>query len=155
MQIRIISLANKLPEWLVAASQSYLQRFKYPFAVDILPVKLKQWSGALSVEQRIEQQTRTLFACVPKGNTIVLLDSLGEQLDSQGLSDRYADFLASGVNISILIGGPDGFARKHLTDANQVWSLSRLTLPHALAQLLLLEQTYRAMTILQRHPYHK
>ena len=67
----------------------------------------------------------------------------------------YADFLANGINPALLIGGPEGFAEQDLTAADQVWSLSRLTLPHALAQLLLLEQTYRAMTILQRHPYHK
>lgn len=155
MRITIIAAANKLPGWLETASQFYMQRFKYPFVVNILPVKLKQWSGTLSVAQRMEQQTAALFACVPKGHSVVLLDGAGEQLSSSDLAERYNDFLASGANVAVLIGGPEGFARKYLTQANQVWALSRLTLPHALAQLVLLEQTYRAMTILQGHPYHK
>ena len=155
MRITIIAAANKLPGWLETASRFYMQRFKYPFVVNILPVKLKQWSGALSAAQRMEQQTNALFACVPKGYSVVLLDSTGEQLSSPDLAERYNGFLASGANVAILIGGPDGFPRKCLTQANQVWALSRLTLPHALAQLVLLEQTYRAMTMLQGHPYHK
>ena len=155
MKITITTLANKLPQWLESATRFYLKRFKYPFDVNIHTIKPKQWSHTLNLKQRIEQQTSTLLSYVPKGNYLIMLDTRGKQLDSQNIAESYADFLARGLNISILIGGPDGFAEKNLAMANQIWSLSCLTLPHNLAQLLLLEQTYRAMTILQGHPYHK
>ena len=60
-----------------------------------------------------------------------------------------------GHNATILIGGPDGLSNECLALANEKWSLSDLTLPHPLVRIVLIEQLYRAWTILQNHPYHK
>ncbi|MEL7400945.1 MAG: 23S rRNA (pseudouridine(1915)-N(3))-methyltransferase RlmH, partial [Pseudomonadota bacterium] len=58
-------------------------------------------------------------------------------------------------NFSLLIGGPDGLSRECLQRADAKWSLSALTLPHPLVRIVLIEQLYRAWSILNNHPYHK
>lgn len=155
MNIRVIFLANKLPEWLSAAITSYLQRLRPPFAVDFYCVKPKKFSDNVQIEQRMQQQADSIFARVAANSRVIMLDRRGKYLTSEAVAERYTSFLAEGTHISVLIGGPDGFTAEHLTFADEVWSLSALTLPHGLVQLLFVEQTYRAMTILQKHPYHK
>jgi len=66
-----------------------------------------------------------------------------------------AQRLAAGHDLSFLIGGPDGHAPPVLARAQETWSLSRLTLPHALVRVVFIEQIYRAVTILDGHPYHR
>ena len=63
--------------------------------------------------------------------------------------------MQDGRDLCLLIGGPDGFAPEVLSRANRRWSLSKLTLPHALARVLAVEQLYRAWSVLANHPYHR
>ena len=143
MRIKVVSLANKLPLWLHSAMQFYIRRLQYPFVVDICAIKRKKPLNRLDLAQRMEQQAQSLFSHVAKNSRVILLDQRGECLASEAMAERYKDFIHKSVNVSMLIGGADGFSAEHLTRSDEVWSLSCLTLPHALAQLLLLEQTYR------------
>jgi 23S rRNA (pseudouridine1915-N3)-methyltransferase len=71
------------------------------------------------------------------------------------LAKTVADFKLMAKDVFILIGGPDGLSPECLARANQKWSLSALTFPHALARVLMLEQLYRACSMLENHPYHR
>ena len=62
---------------------------------------------------------------------------------------------AGGQDLAFIIGGPDGLAQEVLARGRKLWSLSRLTLPHALVRVVLAEQLYRAATVLAGHPYHR
>ncbi len=85
----------------------------------------------------------------------VLLDERGEQLDSRGLARWLESWRAAGARqVSFYIGDADGFAPEDRAAADRLLALSRLTLPHRLARLILLEQLYRAATLLAGHPYH-
>ncbi len=87
---------------------------------------------------------------------IVALDERGERLTSKGLSVRIGNLEIRGTSrLSILIGGAAGLAPRVRDAAHEVWRLSDLTLAHELAQLVLLEQLYRAETIRAGHPYHR
>ena len=85
----------------------------------------------------------------------IALDVLGKSFSTEVLSQKLADWQMDGRNVNILIGGPDGLDSRCLAQADEKWSLSALTLPHPLVRVLLIEQLYRAWTILQNHPYHK
>jgi 23S rRNA (pseudouridine1915-N3)-methyltransferase len=63
--------------------------------------------------------------------------------------------MQEGDDLALVIGGPDGLAAEVLARARERWSLSRLTLPHALVRVLLAEQLYRAVSLLAGHPYHR
>ena len=74
---------------------------------------------------------------------------------TQQLSTQLANWRQEGVDIAFLIGGADGLDTSIKENAQALWRLSSLTLPHAMARVLLVEQLYRAWTILQGHPYHR
>ena len=84
-----------------------------------------------------------------------MLDERGGERTSVALSQWLAERMRDGRDLAFAIGGPDGFAPKCATRAQESWSLSRLTLPHALVRVLLIEQLYRAVTLLDGHPYHR
>ena len=84
----------------------------------------------------------------------VLLDERGEQLSSRELADRLATWRARG-KVRLSIGDADGFTDADRAGADHLLALSRLTLPHRLVRVLVLEQLYRALTLHAGHPYHR
>jgi len=66
-----------------------------------------------------------------------------------------SQWMLSGQDISLLVGGPEGLSQSCRDKANQLWSLSPLTLPHPLVRIIVAEQLYRAWSILKNHPYHR
>lgn len=86
---------------------------------------------------------------------LVLLDSRGKQMSSEELAAFLGDHRDRGTQELIFAIGPaDGWSRETLKAASQVLSMGRMTLPHELARVVLLEQVYRGLTILAGHPYH-
>ena len=96
-----------------------------------------------------------MLGAIGQGHHVVALDVLGKAISTEGMAKKLEHWRMDGNNVSILIGGPDGLAQSCLQRANEKWSLSALTLPHPLVRVVLIEQLYRAWTILQNHPYHK
>jgi 23S rRNA (pseudouridine1915-N3)-methyltransferase len=84
-----------------------------------------------------------------------VLDVTGKQLSTETFADMVQDWQQQSRDIAIIIGGPDGVSGELLTAASQRLSLSRLTFPHPLVRVILLEQLYRAWSILNNHPYHR
>ena len=88
--------------------------------------------------------------CVP-----VVLDERGAQITTRELADWMRDWMAEGVSPAFVIGGADGLDDRIKARAGKLMGLSRLTLPHALARVMLTEQLYRAVCIIKGHPYHR
>ncbi|MFO1351859.1 MAG: 23S rRNA (pseudouridine(1915)-N(3))-methyltransferase RlmH, partial [Gammaproteobacteria bacterium] len=86
---------------------------------------------------------------------LIALDMAGRQWDTTELSRRLAGWLADGRDMVFAIGGPDGLDGAVLERAELAWSLSALTFPHAVVRILVVEQQYRAWSILRNHPYHR
>jgi 23S rRNA (pseudouridine1915-N3)-methyltransferase len=86
---------------------------------------------------------------------VVLLDERGEEPTSLELAQRLSKWLQRGQDVALVIGGSDGHSEELRARAQETLSLSRMTLAHRLARLVLLEQLYRAFTILRGEPYHK
>jgi 23S rRNA (pseudouridine1915-N3)-methyltransferase len=102
------------------------------------------------------EEGRNLLAAVPPGALVVALDERGRAWDSRGFAQWLGQQRDAGVpEIAFLIGGPDGLDPEVRAKARVVWSLSPLTFPHELARLVLLEQLYRAATLLAGWPYHR
>ena len=79
----------------------------------------------------------------------------GKQWSTLELAQKFEFWHQTQQNISFLIGGPDGLSAEYLKKVPQIWSLSRLTLPHLLVKILVAEQVYRAWSIINHHPYHR
>jgi len=130
----------------------YLKRIKNP------PLKIIETrSSAENKEQEAEEVLKKISE-IDKSQKpfIVLLAENGKALDSPQFSEWLEKSLNRGKdNIFFVIGGADGHGQKILTTAAEKISLSALTFPHRMARIILVEQLYRAQTLLQGHPYHK
>lgn len=112
-------------------------------------------SRARDVKERKADEAARLAAAVPEGAAMIVLDESGEQLSSETLAGRIARWRDEGRDIAFVLGGPDGLDGKVRDKADTVLAFGRATWPHQLARIMLLEQIYRAVTILSGHPYHR
>jgi|SRR5207244_6116902 len=113
-------------------------------------------SRAADADKRMREESIALASIIPQGAAVVLLDSHGESLDSAGFASQLAKWRANGrAAVVFLIGGADGLAPSLREKAELRLSFGSATWPHQLVRVMLLEQLYRAMTILTGHPYHR
>lgn len=93
---------------------------------------------------------------LPPRHKLWALDERGKELRSAQLAEALGRLMNAGESgLTLVIGGADGLPRPLVARADFVWSLGRLTLPHRLARLIVLEQLYRALSILRGEPYHR
>ncbi len=96
-----------------------------------------------------------MLAAIGRDDYVVALEIAGKSMSTEQLSAWLAERLRDAKPLALLIGGPDGLAQGCRDRADQTWSLSALTLPHALVRVIVAEQIYRAMSFLAGHPYHR
>ncbi len=96
-----------------------------------------------------------MLKAIPAGGHVVALDVDGCQWSTEGLAEMLAKWMAMGKDIALLIGGPEGLAPECRAAAKQTWGLSKLTFPHPLVRIIVIEQLYRAWSLLRNHPYHR
>lgn len=155
MRIRIIAVGTKMPDWVEQGYAEYAKRMPRDVAVEMVELSLAQRSKNSDIAKAMEKEGEAMLASIGKGEQVIALDVKGRPWSTEQLAENMAGWKMSGVNYCLLIGGPDGLAPECLALASVKWSLSPLTLPHPLVRILVIEQLYRACTILQNHPYHK
>lgn len=137
----VVAFDARLPAWALAAREAYLRRMPRAHAVQCLDLK--------------RESAKRLRMRLPRGTRLVALDERGERLTTAQFARQIDTWRRDGEAIAFLIGGPDGLDAELKREADRTLQLSALTLPHALAQVLLCEQLYRAAMLAQGHPYHR
>ncbi len=155
MRVRLITVGSKMPEWVVAGYQEYSRRLGPQVRLELVEIPLNRRSKGANVSRLQEKEAVQMLAAVGAGDLIVTLEVGGKAWSTEQLAENMDDWLQSGRNISLLVGGPEGLHAACLSKANLRWSLSALTLPHPLVRVVVAEQIYRAWSILCNHPYHK
>lgn len=155
MRIQVLAVGGKMPGWVQQGYQEYAKRLPKELHPKLVELALGGRGKNSSSREAIEQEGQQMLAAIPANHHVVALDVKGKPWSTEELARQLEDWRMSGRDVSLLIGGPDGLAQPCLTRAQQHWSLSALTLPHPLVRVVLIEQIYRAWTILQNHPYHK
>lgn len=92
---------------------------------------------------------------IQSGDWVVALDVTGSEHSTEALAKRVDSWVQRGQRVVLTIGGPDGLDSRVVERANEHWSLSRLTLPHALVRVVAAEALYRAVSFRAGHPYHR
>jgi 23S rRNA (pseudouridine1915-N3)-methyltransferase len=103
----------------------------------------------------METEAKQLLKRAAAADLTIALDERGRMRSSTELAADLQTWLNEVPQVALLIGGPDGLAESSKRAADELWSLSGLTLPHGLVRVVLVEQLYRAWTILDGHPYHR
>jgi 23S rRNA (pseudouridine1915-N3)-methyltransferase len=112
-------------------------------------------SRAREAQRRMLEESIALTQILPKGAAVVLLEPRGEAVDSNAFTARLRGWNDGGRDVAFVIGGPDGLAPTLSEQAALHLAFGTLTWPHQLVRIMLLEQIYRATTILSGHPYHR
>ena len=144
-----------MPGWVTQACDEFLKRIPRELQLKTTEVALIKRGTNSDLERIKRDEGRKLLDAVPAGASIVVLDVGGKKLSTQALATKLDQWMAQGQDVAIIIGGPDGLSDEVLSAARQKISLSELTFPHPLVRVILVEQLYRAWTIINNHPYHR
>lgn len=144
-----------MPAWVEAGYQEYAKRLPRECALQLHEVPMPKRQKGSSPTALIQQEGRRMQTFIPKGSHCVALEVDGRPWSTEQLAERMQQWLGSGQDVALLIGGPDGIEPGLSRSAAERWSLSPLTLPHPLVRVVLAEQIYRAWSIINRHPYHR
>jgi len=155
MKLALVAVGQRLPAWAETACDDYLKRFPGELRVDLKAVKAEARTQGKTVEAMKAAEAQRLEAGCPKGARRVALDERGQRLTTAQLAERLLAWQRDGRDVALLMGGPDGLAGALKEGADEALRLSDLTLPHALARVLLLEALYRAWSNNAGHPYHR
>jgi len=154
MKIAIIAIGHRQPRWADEAIADLLKRFPPDFAVGLRELRPEPRDGRPPEKLRAAECER-LRAALPAGCVTVALDERGRDLTSTAFAEQLGQWRDRGDSPAFVIGGPDGLTDAFRRGARLLLRLSSMTLPHVLARVLLVEQLYRAWSILNRHPYHR
>jgi 23S rRNA (pseudouridine1915-N3)-methyltransferase len=143
MKIKVAWIGKTKELVIQSLTDDYLKRMsRYS---DVTGLVLKDEAAVLVLARGERQKER---------HKLILLDSRGKQLSSEELADFLNREQGQALPLLFAIGGANGFSEEARKQASSILSLGRMTLPHELARVVLLEQIYRAFTILKKHPYH-
>lgn len=158
MKLRILSVGHKMPTWVQAGIDEYAKRIQPMMSteiVEITPAKRIKNPSPADILKYKQQEGQAILTLQHPKERLWVLEVQGKMLSTERLADRLSDAMQDGTDIALVIGGADGLSAEVLQAADFKWSLSDLTLPHPLVRVVLIEQLYRAMSIINHHPYHR
>ena len=155
MRVRVIAVGERMPRWVDAVFSDYTRRLPAGLGVTLTEIPLATRGRAGSGERAADLEARRLLGTLRAEEYVVVLDERGRELRSRELAQWLQQRMHDGRDLAFVIGGPDGLAAEVSARADFTWSLSQLTLPHALVRVLLAEQLYRAQSLLAGPPYHR
>lgn len=153
MIVEVLCVCRRPPAWVTAATADYGKRL--PRNLDLRFRYLAPGHDGVSSTARKHDEAVRVRKAVTSASHVVAVDERGTEYSSSAFAERVADWRARTAHVSLIIGGADGLDAALLVEAAERWSLSQLTLPHLLVQVVLAEQIYRACSILDGHPYHR
>ena len=155
MKIKIIVVDRTRSPFLKQGESFYLdciKRYAHTEWVETKPAIIKKGKD---VEKITNREGASIEKKLLPREYIIALDRSGKAYDSRGLAAQIENIAFTHNRITFIIGGPMGLSKRILEKAHEIFSLSQLTLTHEMSRLLLLEQTYRAFTIINNEKYHK
>lgn len=154
MRVRLLAVGQRMPGWISEGFTEYTRRLKPRLPLELVEIPAPK-RGSGDVARAMAEEGRNILAALRPSDHVVALDERGKMRTSVELSRWLGQRMQSGEDLSFLVGGADGFAPEVMSRAHERWSLSPLTLPHALVRVVFAEQLYRAVTLLDGHPYHR
>ena len=158
MKLLIVAVGQRLPGWAQQACDDYAKRLAGGLRLEIKTVAAEV-RGSKSLPQMLAAERRRIDAAIKascgKDVRLIAMDERGEAMRTQDLANKLRAWQLEGTDLALLLGGPDGLDPELKGTAHESIRLSDLTLPHALARVLLIEQIYRAWSINNNHPYHR
>lgn len=154
MKLTVAAIGLKVPDWAQIAWDDYAKRFPPDIKFQLKAIKAEP-RGSKSPAALMAAEAERIRAAWGRDSHRVVLDERGDRLRTLDLAERLKTWQSLGQEVVLVIGGPDGLDEELRAEAQERIRLSDLTLPHAFVRVLLVEQLYRAWSILAHHPYHR
>lgn len=155
MKLHLIAVGQRMPDWAEAGFSDYAKRFPPDMPLLLKAIKTEPRNTGKSREQLMDSEAERMTQAIPKGSHVVAMDERGRAGRTRDWAHWLARWQQQGSDVVFLMGGPDGLAPAVRERSHECLRLSDLTLPHALARVLLVEQLYRAWALSVNHPYHR
>ncbi|MGQ0622180.1 MAG: 23S rRNA (pseudouridine(1915)-N(3))-methyltransferase RlmH [Panacagrimonas sp.] len=154
MKLKLVAVGDRMPAWIAAGFQDYAARMPRELKLELIEIPLAARGKNADIARARQAEGEKLIERA-RNARLVVLDERGARWSSTDLAENLKRWMQDGRDVALLVGGPDGHSPAVLDAAEDRWSLSRLTLPHALVRVLVAEQVYRAWSLLHNHPYHR
>ena len=154
MKTSIVAVGQKMPDWAQTAYSDYAKRFPPDARVELKTVKTEP-RGSKTLPTLLQAERTRIEGALTRGTRVVVLDEHGQNLTTVALAQLLSQWQMQGDDVAFVIGGPDGLDPDFKAQAAQRIRLSDMTLPHAMARVLLIEQLYRVWSVNHNHPYHR
>jgi 23S rRNA (pseudouridine1915-N3)-methyltransferase len=155
LRLMLIAVSNRQPDWVDAGFAEYADRVRGRCKLELKTIPLSRRTATSLVERAVAVEGERMLDAIPAGAHVVALAEGGKSWSTAELAAKLEGWTRLGAPVCFLIGGPDGLSPECVERAVERWSLSRLTLPHGLARVVVAEALYRAWSLLNRHPYHR
>ncbi len=155
MKISLLTLGHKMPDWVNVAFQTYNDRLPGHLKIHICELAAVSRQKGLSVPQIKSKEADLIQKQLKPGGINIALDEQGRSVSTADIAKHLQQWQMSGQDINIIVGGADGLDASIKQQAQQTWSLSKLTFPHQLVKVIVAEQIYRAYSLSTNHPYHR
>ena len=158
MKLKVISIGQLKNNPILELQRDYESRILNLIkSVGIKNLEIRELpiSKKSSIKERQKEEAKIISQHIKEDNLNIFLDGKGENINSVDISQIISKSSFNGKDLVFFIGGPDGFDEKIIKVSNKIISFGRVTWPHKLIRIMLLEQLYRGITILNNHPYHR
>ncbi|MFZ5621701.1 MAG: 23S rRNA (pseudouridine(1915)-N(3))-methyltransferase RlmH [Pseudomonadota bacterium] len=155
MHIHLIAVGDRMPAWVEAGYGEYAKRLPRECALRLVEIAPGRRGRNADVARIVRDEGERMLAAIPRDCHVIALEVGGRSWSTPQLAVQLEGWMHSGRDVALLVGGPEGLDDACRARADQLWSLSALTLPHPLVRIVLAEALYRAWSVMAGHPYHR
>ena len=155
MQIHLIAVGTRMPAWVDEGYREYAKRLPRECALKLVEIAPGKRGRNADVARILRDEGERMLGAVPRDCRVIALEVGGKRWSTPDLATQLNAWMAGGRDVALLVGGPEGMDEACRMRADQLWSLSPLTLPHPLVRVILAEALYRAWSLSVGHPYHR
>lgn len=155
MHIHLVAVGTRMPDWVSSGYEEYAKRLPRECELVLREIAPARRGKNHEPVRWMEEEGERILTALHREDHAIALEVGGKPWSTPELAEQLARWMQNGRRVALLVGGPDGLSEACRKRANQLWSLSRLTLPHPIVRIIVAEQIYRAWSILQNHPYHR
>jgi len=155
MKVQIIAVGQKMPKWVDLAYDEYAKRLPRQHSVNLQLIPTASRKSGQTIQRIQQQEAEKINHKIKAGSLLIALDEKGKQWSTFEWASQYQLWLQQYSQVNFVIGGPDGLDPELIKQANQTLALGKMTMPHGLARVVLIEQLYRVWSVVEGHPYHR
>lgn len=155
MKVKLLTVSHRQPGWVTDGCAEYEKRLPRTWQFAVVEIKPEPRTNDADRERVQQKEAERIKKALPKNALLIALDERGEQPSSERFAEQLQRWQQAGKDLVFVVGGACGLDATLRQEAHAQLSLSRMVMPHGLVRVVLVEQLYRAVTLLEGHPYHK